>query len=803
MREPSNTKRTLNLVVMSMLMLTLVACGGQPAVPKAVITAPSSVTVPFDQARTVTFALAADAEAGTVVDVALGALAGFDVSPATFQLTEATPSVTVNILETLSTAGAHELTYTAAVVGCTCAPASGAVTVNSGAIVTSLTDSLIDLQPGELRYYLGSARAQSISFAPELITAGNATINLTGTLQIIRNVSIIGPAHEGTGPLVRLVGTSSFNIVTIEGGATVNLENLHLENGLGNLGGAVFTGAGTDVNMTGVWLEGNHAQQQGGAVYNGATMTIEASRIFGNTASDGGGGVWNAGTLTLIASSVQGNEALVAGGIGTTGQLSLTSSKIEDNIATASGGGLYAPVIGETTLVEISDTDIERNQASQNGAGIYMLRGILTITGGSVSENHGSNLGSGIFISRFSSSITPTLELNGVRVAGNSGFSAAGIYSQANATIRTSVIEANVASGPTGGIGNNWKMTIEEGTVVRQNEAGTYAGGVFNTGVLVVSNSFVEDNTAGDYGAGLVHGSASTELLTDGTEVSAQIISSGFRNNSAVGNGGGIYSVKQLRILASEISGNTAEGSGGGIYSISRPHSSAPNNNGGTLLITATTVSGNTAFGSGGGIYSNTDYSLGWVVLPNSPVTILNSTIASNNGATGGGLYLAGQNAAPARLFFNTIAINHADTAPGLGGGVHVDTGRTDVQIQANLIVGNQANAGGASTDMVAGPGQVVSGGNNFISLAPLNVSAQASDRVGTVEAAPGQVQLGALDYNGGGTTTMAITATSSAATWILDTDCVRPDGAPLVTDQRSENRPVNGTCSVGAYQVQ
>ena len=130
-------------------------------------------------------------------------------------------------------------------------------------------------------------------------------------------------------------------------------------------------------------------------------------------------------------------------------------------------------------------------------------------------------------------------------------------------------------------------------------------GGIYNSGLLTLSNTKVSDNSARFGGGIYCNGYNRTTTLT--------ITNSALTGNSAnctkgTSRGGGIYSYYcTVTITNSTISGNSAE-YGGGI-----------NSGSGELTVTNSTLSGNSAMRSGGGIISS--------------VTILNNTIIAGNKA--------------------------------------------------------------------------------------------------------------------------------------------------------------------------
>ena len=122
------------------------------------------------------------------------------------------------------------------------------------------------------------------------------------------------------------------------------------------------------------------------------------------------------------------------------------------------------------------------------------------------------------------------------------------------------------------------------GMTIRHGNINGDGGGIFQNGMLTVTNSIVSGNAASN-GAGIFFQNGSTLTLTN------SIVS----GNTASSSGSGIFnSGGTLTVTDSTVSGNTAPGSGGGIL----------NSNGGSLTITNSTVSENGASGTGGGIWT-------------------------------------------------------------------------------------------------------------------------------------------------------------------------------------------------------
>jgi hypothetical protein len=227
------------------------------------------------------------------------------------------------------------------------------------------------------------------------------------------------------------------------------------------------------------------------------------------------------------------------------------------------------------------------------------------------------------------------------------------------------------------------QLTIADGNAIT-------GGGIDNAGTLIVANSTISDNNAGEDPppvAGSGGGIENQGTLT--------ITNSTISNNGATGGvddigggGGGIDNGGALTITSSTISDNGAAG-GGGIA------------NEGTLTITNSTFSDNVAdaegTGAGGAIANGGTLSvanstfrgngtdeLGGAIDNFSTLSVANSTFGGNGASQGGAIY-------------NTGTVNVANSTfggnSGLGGGIDNDFGGT-------LSVANSTFSGNGGGDI-------------------------------------------------------------------------------------------------------
>ena len=276
---------------------------------------------------------------------------------------------------------------------------------------------------------------------------------------------------------------------------------------------------------------------------------------------------------------------------------------------------------------------------------------------------------------------------------------------------------------------------------IQNGDSGAGNGGAIrNQGTLELINVAVRNSLAAQGSGGGIYGRHAT--LFSATTITDSVVS----GNQALNAGGGIYgeivgvsSYKSIDINGSTISDNNvtgADGAGGGIYTL-----------GGPVTVTQSTISGNTALAAGGGIYAGS-------------LSLFSSTVSANKtDGNGGGVYGAGSLA----LGSVTVTANTAGAAGanGDGGGVYNAVG--SINLRQSILAGNFNNVPASISPDCSG--SVISDGYNLIGdgTGCTGVTHGVNgDRVGTA-AVPIDPQLGALAFNGGGSFTHALAATSLA----------------------------------------
>ncbi|MDQ1726848.1 MAG: large repetitive protein, partial [Frankiaceae bacterium] len=215
-------------------------------------------------------------------------------------------------------------------------------------------------------------------------------------------------------------------------------------------------------------------------------------------------------------------------------------------------------------------------------------------------------------------------------------------------------------------------LTIQDG-------AGTRGGGVNNiTGSLTLTDVVVRDNTATDYGGGILQDANATLTLIRTTVTGNTLSEVGPQGGGGIGFGRAGANSGRLVLTESTISNNHSESSGGGIYLDS-----------GTLTATRSTISGNTATNSsyntpGGGVFSN------------GSTIFIDSTLSANAATDGGALF--NRYSGNATFVESTIAGNSAER---WGGGIfNQDDGTGQggkATLTATLLADNTAGNSGAN----------------------------------------------------------------------------------------------------------
>jgi hypothetical protein len=491
-------------------------------------------------------------------------------------------------------------------------------TVPSTFVVTNLNDA----GAGSLRDAIAQANADPTD-------RDTITFAVTGTLYL--NTSLVpSTAMDIVGPGADLLtirpadGAPDFRMVRIRNEVTddpIFISGLTFSGGHADHGTAIddhgsvtvtdctFTGntqtdptaggilyninGGGRLNIIHCLITGNTGQH--GVVYNegSGTLTVTGCTITNNTTKLGGGIYSGGGTVTITETVVSGNranayQAAAGGGVYNLGTMTITSSTIRDNVAadgslsvqTGWGGGLYNQ--GNLT---ITGSDVGANTSATSGGGVWNV-GNSTIADSTIEDNRttGYYFGYGGGVAN---------DISGGRVG--------------HLTISNSLVTHNTANFNGGGISNGGVLTVDACTVSENQATVWFGGGMYNdkawlpgTGVAVITNTTIADNTARSGGGGIAseHGPVTLANCT-------------VSGNSSF-KGAGIYldldnsvdtSPNNVQIQNSTIAYNIAPpdpyhpGQGGGLFVTQGNHANA-----GHVRITNSTIARNSAASGAGGI---------------------------------------------------------------------------------------------------------------------------------------------------------------------------------------------------------
>ena len=224
------------------------------------------------------------------------------------------------------------------------------------------------------------------------------------------------------------------------------------------------------------------------------------------------------------------------------------------------------------------------------------------------------------------------------------GGSGAGIYIGPNsAGARVAIYGGKITGSGTGAAVNSGEIHMYGGEISQNSrgvQAGTYKGS--GSGLFYLHDGKITDNH-GDRGGGVY---VEHNFYMDGGEVS---------NNSATGNGGGIYmNTGSIFLSGGKVTGNRAGGDGGGVCTKAY---AAKDSKSYVDLSGNAEISGNHAGGRGGGVYldvysdSGTDYlgTANWCTLTMDGGSITGNTSVGD----GGGVYAAAENKRDAKSYVN------------------------------------------------------------------------------------------------------------------------------------------------------
>jgi CSLREA domain-containing protein len=343
------------------------------------------------------------------------------------------------------------------------------LTVTTTLDVVDPNDGLTSLREA-IAYANSDPGDDTITFDPSL--AGQTITLSSGQLELSDTTGRTTITGLGANQLT-IDGNHASRVFYVDSGVTADLSRLTVASG--------FAGE----------------YDSGGGIYNAGALAVADSILSGNWGYEGGG-ICNAGTLTITGSTLSGNSASYGGGIENDGNLAVTECAFSENSG-REGGAIATYGEGDLTIAN----SIFSNNAAGNtgGAGVICGHGKRTITGSTFTGNSAQNMGGGIC------NLTSELAIADSTLSGNSAAYGGGISNESALTLTDCTLSGNSAEayaddtggGFGGGIANYGSLTIIGNTLSgnsAEDGGGIYQHGSY--GVLVLDNSIVAGNTAGD-----------------------------------------------------------------------------------------------------------------------------------------------------------------------------------------------------------------------------------------------------------------------------------------------------------------
>ncbi len=517
----------------------------------------------------------------------------------------------------------------------------------------------------------------------------------------------------------------------------------------------------------------------------GATINVPAGTFLGTYAIDGGADVTiiGAGAGKTVIDGASDDTVFSVDEAGSS--LTLEKLTVEHGGDTDEGGGIYA---GEETSATVEDSTITENVANDEGGGIYgEFSSSITVKGSTISHNE-ARLGGGI---DGESEASVTVEDSTITENSAGGYGG-GIFGEPGATVtvaRSSVTDNTAEEGDGGGIfgGDIERLladTARPATVcdtahasgaarakgAAEPDSGLFGGVTIEQSTIAGNTADIGDESEGNGGGVAVVFEEECEQPVVRTDASAHAAARSARPAvAAAGREAG------LTVEQSAIADNSAEGDGGGIYE-DVPLDPVVNS----------TIAGNFAEDDGGGVYAHGD----------DHAELISDTVYDNTVEE------------PVEIETRTgvrPAFEEGEVGNNLGTGEVEDDSTIDLR---NTIVAEPTSGLPNCEGRIGG----VEDGNNYNLDFPSTPSGGATDTCGMSTAENDQpgvepgFETGELANNGGPTQTIALAASSHAINVVpIAGDCHEAGDGPNGVDQRGVLRPgiPGDACDVGAYEYQ
>ena len=276
----------------------------------------------------------------------------------------------------------------------------------SSTVVNSLADNAIASDGScTLREAINNANANADTTGGDCTVNGGIAFSVSGTITlgstlpaITGNVSINGSDEN-----ITIDGANSFQVMSVNSGASLNLSNLTIADGNSSTDGGAIGNSGL-LAISNCTLSNNTAPTgEGGAIFNatGSRSTIETSTLSGNSSGTGnGGGISNHGSLVMARSTLLNNSTSQDGGaIFNSSLAGASESTFVGNSATGDGGGIF----GGGGSIELIFCTFFNNTSAGSGGAIKRSSGSVAAAG-DIFANSGAagNCSGSLAVHRFS-----------------------------------------------------------------------------------------------------------------------------------------------------------------------------------------------------------------------------------------------------------------------------------------------------------------------------------------------------------------------------------------------------------------
>lgn len=295
--------------------------------------------------------------------------------------------------------------------------------------------------------YLNKATyARIYLFSGATITGGdNGSVYIKDGRFEMYGGTITGGSAETGGNIKIDAGRLYLDGGTVTGGTATN-------------GGNVYVSGATTFRIKGATITKGTATGNGGNVYiAGATDgTYEMSKgtVSSGSAKNGGGFYLTGAELALSGGTLTGNKATDGGSfyLASKGILSITGGTVTKGTSTDTGGNIYAA--STSSVLNLSGGTVSAGTAKANGGNIYFNNGNLNVTGGTVSGGKAVE-GGNIYTrtGRTSNSNTATIGGAGTPLitGGTASSNGGNLFVEGRATLDSCAFEDGTVTGKTYG----------------------------------------------------------------------------------------------------------------------------------------------------------------------------------------------------------------------------------------------------------------------------------------------------------------------------------------------------------------